>query len=172
VREAGADGKTITVGTSQEIPPIATDAQVVANAATAIGLKVKLKSVSAANWINFFVDPKATHSVDGFPTVNYPDYADPAGLYKQFALPGAVQNFSGYRNGDVTRLLNQARATAQADKRAALVAKAGDTLARDLPWIPVVAPKTVLAMSNRITGAPASFSYMGGPWADTVGAKD
>jgi peptide/nickel transport system substrate-binding protein len=42
---------------------------------------------------------------------------------------------------------------------------------QDLPWIPLVSPTTVLLMSNGITGAPSSFSYMGAPWADTLGTK-
>ena len=49
-------------------------------AAQAIGLKVMLKSVSAQNYINFFTDPKARAGIDGFPAVDYGDYADPAAL--------------------------------------------------------------------------------------------
>ena len=171
VEGAGATGQTITIGMTEEIPNLATVAQVVRTAAEAIGLKVKLKAVSAANYINFFVDPKAWSSVDAFPTVNYPDYADPAAFYATFALPGGSQNYSGYENPRVTELLEEARTTADPQRRAELVAEAGDVLAEELPWIPIVAPATVLIMSNEITGAPASFSYMGAPWADTIGAK-
>jgi peptide/nickel transport system substrate-binding protein len=171
VEEAGAAGQTITIGTSEEIPSIASAVTTVRGAAEAIGLTVKLKSVSAANYINFFIDPKAFGSVDGFPTVNYPDYADPAAFYATFALPGGSQNFSGYENPVVTKALTQARQTADPDARAKLVVQAGDQLMQDLPWIPLVSPTTVLLMSNGITGAPSSFSYMGAPWADTLGTK-
>jgi peptide/nickel transport system substrate-binding protein len=171
VAQAGADGASITIGMTEEIPTIATAAQAIRSAAESIGLKVTFKAVSAANYINFFIDPKAFGSVDAFPTVNYPDYADPAAFYATFALPGGSQNYSGYENPKVTSLLEQARTTADPQARAKLVAQAGDILMQDLPWIPIVAPKTVLAMSNKVTGAPSSFSYMGAPWAAGIGAK-
>jgi peptide/nickel transport system substrate-binding protein len=171
VEQAGVRGETFTIGTSEEIPPVATAGQVIRSAAESIGLKVQLKSVPAASYINFFIDPKASSSVDGFITVNYPNYADPAGLYATFALPDGSQNFSGYENPRVTELLQRARTTADPDARAKMVADAGDVLIEDLPWIPVVAPKLALVMSNEITGAPSSFSYMFAPWANTIGAK-
>jgi peptide/nickel transport system substrate-binding protein len=171
VTQAGAGGATMTIGMTEEIPTIATAAQAIRSAAESIGLKVTFKAVSAANYINFFIDPKAFGSVDAFPTVNYPDYADPAAFYATFALPGGSQNYSGYENPKVTSLLEQARTTADPQARAKLVAQAGDILMQDLPWIPIVAPKTVLAMSNKVTGAPSSFSYMGAPWATGIGAK-
>jgi peptide/nickel transport system substrate-binding protein len=171
VEQAGAAGQTITIGMSEEIPPVATTSQALRSAAESIGLKVRLKSVSAANFIDFFVDAKARESVDAFPTVNYPNYADPAALYQSFALPGGSQNFSGYDNPQVTRLLNEARTTADPSARAELTARAGDVLMQDLPWIPIVAPKLVLVMSKDLTGAPSSFSYMFAPWADRLGAR-
>jgi peptide/nickel transport system substrate-binding protein len=39
-----------------------------------------------------------------------------------------------------------------------------------LPWIPLADPDTVVLMDKRVTGAPASFQYMGGPWAASIGA--
>ena len=59
-----------------------------------------------------------------FLTVNYGDYADPAALLTTVALPGAVQNYDKFNNPQLTTLLDQARSTADPDKRAALVAKA------------------------------------------------
>ena len=56
VKEAGATGKTIVIGTSSEINSLQTAANAVRQAAISIGLKAKLKSVSAANYINFFTD--------------------------------------------------------------------------------------------------------------------
>jgi len=37
-------------------------------------------------------------------------------------------------------------------------------------WIPLVAPTNLLVMSKDITGAPATFQYMFGPWAAYLGA--
>ena len=84
----------------------------------AIGLKVKLDSVSADNYINFFTSAQARKGVDGFITVNYGDYADPAALLATVALPGGSQNYDNFNNPQITSLLGQARGTANADARA------------------------------------------------------
>jgi peptide/nickel transport system substrate-binding protein len=169
VQEAGATGQTITIGTSSEIAGIAFEAAAYQQAAEAIGLKARLKSVSAQNFINFFTDPAFRKGVDMFTTVNYGDYADPAALLATLALPGGSQNYDNYSDPQITALLGQAEGTANADQRAALVAKAEERAAQTLPWIPTVAPTNVLIMSSGLTGATASFAYMFAPWATTLG---
>lgn len=171
VRAAGAEGKTLTIGTTQEVENLATSANIVRQAAEQIGLRVQIKSVSAANFINFFTDAKARVGIDAFPTVNYPDYADPAGLYNTFAIPGGTQNYDNYSNPQITGLLETARSTANPDLRASLVAKAGDLIAQQLPWIAMAAPDSLLITSRQLTGAPTSFVYMGGPWANLMGGR-
>lgn len=169
VREAGATGKTITIGMSSQLSNIAAVAGAYQSAAQAIGMKAKLYSVSAQNYINFFTDPKARAGVDAFPTVNYGDYADPAGLLSTIVMPGGSQNYDNFNDPHLTALLEQARGTADADKRAALVAQAEQIAARELPWIPDVQPTSLLITSKNLTGAVASFAYMFAPWADSLG---
>ncbi len=171
IKAAGATGKTITIGTTQEIENLATSANIVRQAAEQIGLRVQIKSVSGANFINFFTDAKARAGIDMFPTVNYPDYGDPAGLYNTFALPGGSQNFDNYSDPQMTKLLGEARSTANPDLRASLVAKAGDIIEQQQVWIPMAAPDSLLITSRRLTGAPTSFVYMGGPWANLMGGR-
>jgi peptide/nickel transport system substrate-binding protein len=168
---AGVTGQTITIGTSSQITSIATVTGAYQQAAQAIGLKVVLKSVSAQNYINFFTSAQARQGVDGFITVNYGDYADPAALLSTIVLPGASQNYDKFSNPQLSALLGQARSTADPDKRAALVAKAEELAASLLPWIPNVQPTNILMLSKNLTGAVASFSYMFAPWADNLGGK-
>ncbi len=148
VTAAGMAGKTITLGMSSEIPSNNTEAVAVQSAGNAIGLKVQLHSVSAANYINFFIDPAARKGIDGFFTVNYPDYADPSGLYATYVVPGGSQNYNDYNNPKVTQLMEQARSTANLDQRAALVVQAQKIIMEQLPWIPIAAPKTILIMNK------------------------
>ena len=140
-------------------------------AAQAIGLKVVLKSVSAQNYINFFTDPKARAGIDGFLTVNYGDYADPAALLSTLVLPGNSQNYDNFNNPQITADLEQARSTANPDKRAALVAEAEKQTMQQLPWIPDVQPTNLLLLSKGLTGAVASFAYMFAPWANSLGGS-
>jgi peptide/nickel transport system substrate-binding protein len=170
-KAAGIVGQTITLGTSSGIPTLNTETLAVQQAAQSIGLKVKLDNVSPSNYINFFIDPKAWTSVDGFITVNYGDYADPAALYGSFAMPGGSQNFSGWTNAKVTSSMNAARSEADPAKRAQDVIAAQKVITEQLPWIPLVAPNTVLFMNKSVTGPPATFSFMFGPWASYLGGS-
>ena len=171
VKAAGAVGKTFTIGTSSQIANIAQETGDYEAAATAIGLKTVLKNVSAQNYINFFIDPKARVGVDGFLTVNYGDYADPAALLATLVIPGGSQNYDNYHDQKVISLLEQARSTADPNARAALVAKAEERVAAQLPWIPDVQPVNILIMSRGLTGATASFAYMFAPWANHLGGS-
>ena len=171
VKEAGAVGKTITIGTSSELSNIAAVTGAYQAAAQTIGLKTVLRSVSAQNYINFFTDPKARQGIDGFMTVNYGDYADPAAMLATFVLPGGSQNYDNFNNPKIISLLEQARGTADPGKRAALVTAAEKLTAEQLPWIPNAQPTSILVTSKNLTGAVASFAYMFAPWADQLGGK-
>jgi peptide/nickel transport system substrate-binding protein len=171
VQQAGATGKTITIGTSSQLANISAVTGAYQAAAQAIGLKVVLKSVSAQNYINFFTDPKARAGIDGFLTVNYGDYADPAALLSTLVLPGGSQNYTNFNNPKITADLEQARSTANLGKRAALVAAAEKLTMQQLPWIPNVQPTSLLLLGKGLTGAVASFAYMFAPWADALGGS-
>jgi peptide/nickel transport system substrate-binding protein len=127
--------------------------------------------VSAANYINFFIDAKARADIDGFFTVNYGDYADPAALLATLVLPDGSQNYSGYSNPQVTQLMDQARTTPDDTQRAKFVADAQKLIMQDLPWIPDALPSSSLVTSSDLTGAVASFAYMFAPWANDLGGK-
>ena len=170
IEEAGATGKKIRIGTSSEIVGLNTEASALKSAAESIGLEAELVSLSAASYINFFIDAKVREGVDGFFTTNYGDYADPAALYSTVVLPDGSQNYSGYANAEVTEAMEAARAEADDAKRAEYVVAAQKIMVDELPWIPMSAPSSVLIMHKDITGAPASFQYMFGPWAAQIGA--
>ena len=144
-QQAGATGKTFTIGTSSQISSIAAVTGAYQAAAQAIGLKVKLKSVSANNYINFFTDAKAAPGIDGFITVNYGDYADPAALLSTIALPDGSQNYDDYNNPQITALARarpEARRTrtsgphlvAQAEQLAAKRCPGSRTRSRPASW--------------------------------------
>jgi peptide/nickel transport system substrate-binding protein len=169
VQQAGAAGKTITIGTSSQLLDLAAITGAYQAAAQAIGLKVVLRSVSAQNYINFFIDPKARAGVDGFLNVDYGDYADPAALLARLELPGGVENFDNFSNPQITSALEQARGTANPARRAALVSQAEKLTMQQLPWIPDVHPTSLLVLGKGLTGAVSSSAYTFSPWADSLG---
>jgi len=169
IQDAGATGKTITIGMSSELNDVALEAGAYQTAGQAIGLTVKLKSVSAQNYINFFIDASARADVDGFFTTNYGDYADPAGLLATLVLPDGSQNYPPYSNQQVTDLMNAARSEPNLDKRAQDMVDAQKLMMDDMPWIPDAFPNNELVTSANLTGAYASFAYMFAPWANQLG---
>ena len=179
VIDAGATGKLITVGMSSELTGISIESSALQAAAEAIGMKVKLHSVSAQNFINFFIDPKARVGIDGFFTLNYGDYAGPEALLATFLLPDGSQNFDGYGvqgtdpqaagNSKAAKMMDEARSTADDNARAQKVADIEKLIASDLPWIPMLQPLIVLITSSNLSGTYSSFAYMFSPWADKLG---
>jgi peptide/nickel transport system substrate-binding protein len=169
VKQAGAAGRTITIGTTSQLAVYAGDTGAYQAAAEAIGLKVVLKSVPAQDFINFFVDPKFRAGVDCFPGAAFGDSGDPASLLAQVVLPGGLQNFDGFNDPKITAALERARGTANPDHRAALMATAERLTAQQLPWIPDVEPDTVLVLSKGLTGAVSSSAYLFAPWANQLG---
>jgi peptide/nickel transport system substrate-binding protein len=179
VKDAGATGKTFTIGMSQDLVGINTESTALKAAAEAIGMNATLHSVSPDNFINFFIDPKARVGIDGFFTLNYGDYAGPEALLATLLLPDGSQNFDGYgvtgtdpKAADHVKaftMMDDARTTADPNARAQKVADVEKFIAADLPWIPILQPLVPLVTSNNLTGAYSSFAYMFSPWADSLG---
>jgi peptide/nickel transport system substrate-binding protein len=179
IKDAGATGKSITIGMSNELTGISIEAGALKAAAEAIGMKATLHSVSAQNFINFFIDPKARAGLDGFFTLNYGDYAGPEALPATFLIPDGSQNFDGYGvqgtdpnaadHAKIFNMFDDARSTADDNARAQKVADVEKAMATDLPWIPVLQPLIVLITSNNLSGTYSSFAYMFSPWADNLG---
>ena len=169
VKKAGDTGKTITIGTSSQLAVYAGDAAAYQAAAQAIGLKVVLKSVPAQDYIDFLVSARARAGVDGFPIVDYGFSADPSSLLAAHDLPGAIENLDDFTDPQITAALEQARGTANPDRRAALVAKAEKLTAQQLPQIPDVDPDTALLLAKGLTGAVSSTAYLFSPWANQLG---
>ena len=171
VTQAGVAGQTIKIGTSSGTAAINAESLAYKAAAELLGLKVTLLDVSPSNFINFFIDPAASASVDAFPTTNYGDYADPSALYKTLALRGGSQDFSGWTDPAVTKALEAARSESDPAKRAQDVVDAQKIITEQMVWIPTASPNAVLVMHKGLTGPPATFSYMFGPWAVYLGAS-
>ncbi|MEU7748224.1 ABC transporter substrate-binding protein [Nonomuraea sp. NPDC049158] len=170
IQEAGASGKTVRFGMSNELNKLATEANLVKSAAEKIGLKAELKAVSTDAYSGFFLDPKARADVDGFFTTNYPNWADPGALYATLSLPGGPQDYGRYRNPEAASLLRRARGSAEARQRAEATVGAQAIVTKDLPWIPIAAPDTVLVLNAKLTGATVSSQHLFAPWASKLGA--
>lgn len=142
----------------------------IANGARAIGLTVEPTGVPSAQFGAFFSDPAAREGSDAFVTNNYMDVPDPLAFLRTIIGTDGSQNYNGYSEADVDKLLLEAAATKDEDDRAKIVNKLQDRAMADLPWIPIVDPSVRLFMNERVTGVPASFVYLYYPWAADLGA--
>ncbi len=167
--KAGVVGKTITIGVATEIESQLAQANAYKTAAEAIGMKLEFKTVSADQFINFFIDPEFRKGIDGFLTVNYGDYADPTAFLQTIVSDKGSQNFGDYKTESVRKLMEEARSTSDPKARAEKVLEAQKIITAELPWIPTTYPSTLLITSSKISGANASFSYMFSPWANDLG---
>ncbi|MGA5821212.1 ABC transporter substrate-binding protein [Kitasatospora sp. NPDC094028] len=169
IKEAGAEGKTITVATStigQDVSLLATAVQA---AGAKIGLNVQLKTIAPNAFTALFTDAKAREGIDMFPETYYDSVTDPLDLLVNFRT-GAYQNFAGYSDKAYDELVDQATAEYDPARRGAIEAKLQQTASEQLLWLPVAEWPTAVFLDKRVTGAPTTISYMYQPWAAAVGA--
>jgi peptide/nickel transport system substrate-binding protein len=102
------------------------------------------------------------------------DIGEPLEIMIEFLAPpekGIVSyNFNHYDNPVVTKALKDARETEDPTKRADLTRQAQTEAAKDVPVMPLVVPDSLVFLNNKVTGPPASFSYLYYPWARDLGA--
>jgi peptide/nickel transport system substrate-binding protein len=170
VTQAGATGKTVSIAYPAGVDVVANLATVLQQTGNSIGLSMKIVAVPPDQYGALFIDAKARGAYDSFFTLNYMEFPEPATMYSSYTTPEGFQNYGGYANATVTDLLHQAQGTPDDAARARLVVQAQDQVAKDLPWIPIVAPRATLFQGTGLTGAPISFSFFSSPWVAAVGA--
>ena len=170
VKQAGAQGKTVKIAYTADGGPFAQMAQVLQQTGKAIGLNLQIVGLPPQQYGDLFTDPKARAAYDGFLTLNYLEFPEPQAMFASYASKDGLQDFSGYTNPGVEAALVKAQGEADPVARAQDVVTAQNQVAQDLPWIPIVAPRTVMFQNKGVTGAPLTFSYMDSAWAAAVGA--
>jgi peptide/nickel transport system substrate-binding protein len=88
---------------------------------------------------------------------------DPAGNVEIWKCKGG-QNFSGYCNPQVSKLLNQTNVTVQPAKRQTLFNKADAMMANDLPTIPLFQKPTFFVYSTSVHGMQDNSTNQGPTW--------
>ncbi|WP_426563819.1 ABC transporter substrate-binding protein [Angustibacter sp. McL0619] len=140
----------------------------VVDAAKKAGMNASLKVVPAAEYGGYLYDPKTRAGVDILFTDFWPNIPNALDWVGITSATGGSFNQYGY-NG-IDSLYDQARATAdpaeQGKIQAQIMTKLTDEL---LTMAPGLSRASRLFMNKRVTGAPASFSYVYFPWAVYLG---
>ncbi len=146
-------------------------ASVVQQAATSIGLTVKLKQMQPLDFSNAFFIPSFRKGIDLMVTFGYLDIPDPLDYLALFYGPQPIFNYINYNNPTVLNNVAKARATFNPTKRAQLVTEAQAQYMKDQVVLPIANNDVALFMNNRITGAPVSFAYIYLPSLALIGSK-
>jgi peptide/nickel transport system substrate-binding protein len=170
IAEAGAAGKPVTIVSSNISPGLAITAQAFGAAATSLGLKPTIQSVSPDKYTNLFSDPAARKGVDLFATSWYLSVTDPLDMYGVLRT-GDFSNYGDWSNKEFDAAVNDALGTMDINERATKTAAAQKIANAELPWMPLYETPNNVWLGKKITGLSPSINFLYYPWAATVGAK-
>ncbi|WP_042439431.1 ABC transporter substrate-binding protein [Streptacidiphilus albus] len=168
--KAGVHGQTVVIATSPLDSETTISAQAVAQAATAIGLKPVIDTVSADKYTALFTDPAARQGIDLFVTFWYTNITDPLDMYSSLET-GQFSNYGNWSDPAFDTALNKAVAAYDPAQHAADTAAAQQIAMQQLPWLPLYSEPVSVFLGNRITGLQPSIDYLYYPWAAQIGAK-
>ena len=118
IQEAGAEGKTIRLGTSCGASALNTEAQAVQSAAEAIGLKAELEVTSAGQLHQLLHRPRGPRARRRLPHDQLRRLRRPGRALSTLVLPDGSQNFAATTTPRSTKELDAARGEADDTKRA------------------------------------------------------
>jgi peptide/nickel transport system substrate-binding protein len=143
----------------------------VQQAASSIGLTVKLDQMQPLAFSNAFFVASYRKGIDMLIDEGYLDVPDPLDYLGLWFPKGALFDYTGYNNATVNKNLAQAQQTYDGTARARLITAAQAIYMADKIVIPVVNPAEALFLNKRITGAPASFAYIYEPCLAKLGSS-
>jgi peptide/nickel transport system substrate-binding protein len=145
-------------------------ATAVQQAASSVGLNIKLDEMQSLAFSNAFFVPSYRKGIDLLVDEGYLDVPDPLDYLGLWFPKGAIFDYTNYNNTTVNNDLAKAIGTYNATQRADLITAAQATYMKDYIVIPVVNPDESLFLNKSITGAPASFAYIYEPCFAKLGA--
>ncbi|MFC5676113.1 ABC transporter substrate-binding protein [Aeromicrobium endophyticum] len=161
--------KTLTIAVSAGDQLTLQAATLAQAAGKELGIELRIKQLQATEFSELFYDAAKRESVDFVVTTGYIEYPGALVYASLFALPDTIFNWSGYSDDEVTTKLQEARAATDPQAAAAAFVDAQKVFAPARLQISFANAYSLLFMNKRITGAPASFSYISTPWAADLG---
>ncbi|MGB0099807.1 MAG: ABC transporter substrate-binding protein [Nocardioides sp.] len=172
VAEAGADGATLVMAIPAGGATESQAATVVQAAAKEIGIDLQLKTMQPTEFSELFYIPEKRAGVDFVCTIGFQEV--PGSLYyaPEFATPTGLYNWSGYDRPEVTKLLDEARASADQAVTAEKFVEAQAIFAPDNLQVTLAGMNTLLYLGDGLSGSPASIAYISSPWAAELGGTE
>jgi peptide/nickel transport system substrate-binding protein len=169
VAEAAPSRKDLVIALPAGDQSLLQTATIAQAAAQQIGLAMTIKQLQPAEFSAIFYDPARRKAIDFIATTGYLEV--PGALYYApgFVLKGATFNWTGYDNPEVTKGILEAVSATDPTVSAQAFVAAQALFGPAKLQITLAESYNRLFLNKRITGAPASFSYISSAWAAQVG---
>jgi peptide/nickel transport system substrate-binding protein len=165
VSDAGFAGSRITIAATAVDPTSQQIGLYIQSVAEQIGLHAKLKVYpSVSQFLALFYDPRARAGIDAIVNINFAPMPEPLGFLASMALPTGLNNYDGFSDPAVTKLVDAALASSRPAARAALITRADAAFETEANNIMLAIPKINLWQSSKVTGALADGSYLSLAW--------
>ncbi|MEU4563301.1 ABC transporter substrate-binding protein [Actinoplanes sp. NPDC023936] len=170
VAEAAPSRTDLVIATAAGDQSLLQTATIAQAAARQIGLNITIKQLQPAEYAGMFYDPSLRAGIDLIATTGYLEV--PGALYYApgFVLKGETFNWTNYENPEVTANIEAAVSATDPVVSAQKFVAAQAIYGPAKLQITLAGSYNRLYLNKRITGAPASFSYISSPWAALVGA--
>ncbi len=135
-------------------------AQIIQKRLGEVGIKVKIRVIEWASFINEFIDKKRFEAVIlGWSTGIDPDQYD---IWHSSKTGPKELNFISFKNKEVDKLLEQGRLTFDREKRRKIYFKFQEILAEEQPYVFLYIPYSLVIVHKRFRNvklAPAGITY-------------
>lgn len=160
ILEKGSRKFAFTVLTNAGNESRAKTAAILQQNLAAVGVKMEIRTLEWAAFINEFVDKRKFDAVIlGWNITQDPDQYD---IWSSKKTGPKELNFVGFKNDEVDRLLEEGRRTFDVEKRKKAYFRIQEILAEEQPYVFLYYPDALPVVDNRIHGiepAPAGISY-------------
>ncbi len=139
----------ITMGlmVTDEFPETVTAAQVIAGQLEEVGITVDIETLDFATWL----DRQGQGDYDAF-LLGWLGNLDPAAYYQDQHLTGGANNYQGYSNPEVDRLLQQGAAETDENARKEAYDQAAQLIVDDVSYLYLYNPDVVQAWTPGLSG--------------------
>jgi peptide/nickel transport system substrate-binding protein len=132
---------------TDELPESVTSAQVIADQLEPIGIDVEVEVLDFATWL----DRQGQGQFDAF-LLSWLGNIDPAAFYESQHITDGANNYQGYSNPEVDRLLGEASTTVDEDERKELYDQAAKLIVDDVSYLYLFNPDVVQAWAPGLSG--------------------
>lgn len=145
IAEIGDVGGIELALSTQPVPLYQQISQLAQEQLNAVGLNAKIQPVSVSDWY-----PQLIQGTINFLPIRWTQRPDPDGLFTYLFHSKSSGNTSRYKNDEVDRLLDRARAIPSQEERSPLYRQAQELMTKDLPYIPLFFSVEYAAMRDTV----------------------